>query len=94
MPWAECRHDDRRPSCALGKLTERIRAFAAPRQPTIAVQDFTLDVARGEFLVIVGPSGCGKTTVLNMLAGLERADERHRHHRRTSDRRRPVPSAA
>ena len=38
---------------------------------TIAVQDFTLDVAQGEFLVIVGPSGCGKTTVLNMLAGLE-----------------------
>ena len=38
---------------------------------TIAVQDFTLDVARGEFLVIVGPSGCGKTTVLNLLAGLE-----------------------
>jgi NitT/TauT family transport system ATP-binding protein len=38
---------------------------------TVAVQDFTLDVAQGEFLVIVGPSGCGKTTVLNMLAGLE-----------------------
>jgi NitT/TauT family transport system ATP-binding protein len=39
--------------------------------PTIAVQDFTLDVAQGEFLVIVGPSGCGKTTVLNLLAGLD-----------------------
>ena len=38
---------------------------------TIAVQDFTLDVAQGEFLVVVGPSGCGKTTVLNLLAGLE-----------------------
>ena len=40
---------------------------------TVAVQDFTLDVAPGEFVVIVGPSGCGKTTVLNLLAGLERA---------------------
>ena len=39
--------------------------------PTIAVQDFTLDIGQGEFLVIVGPSGCGKTTVLNVLAGLE-----------------------
>jgi NitT/TauT family transport system ATP-binding protein len=39
--------------------------------PTVAVDDFTLDIASGEFLVIVGPSGCGKTTVLNMLAGLE-----------------------
>jgi NitT/TauT family transport system ATP-binding protein len=39
--------------------------------PTVAVTDFTLDIAQGEFLVIVGPSGCGKTTVLNVLAGLE-----------------------
>ena len=38
---------------------------------TVAVQGFTLDVAQGEFLVIVGPSGCGKTTVLNLLAGLD-----------------------
>lgn len=38
--------------------------------PTVAIDDFSLDVHRGEFLVIVGPSGCGKTTVLNMLAGL------------------------
>ena len=38
---------------------------------TVAVEDFTLDVAQGEFLVIVGPSGCGKTTILNLLAGLE-----------------------
>jgi NitT/TauT family transport system ATP-binding protein len=39
--------------------------------PTVAVADFTLDIAQGEFVVIVGPSGCGKTTVLNVLAGLE-----------------------
>src|SRR4029077_6812363 len=31
--------------------------------PTVAVTDFTLDIAQGEFLVIVGPSGCGKTTI-------------------------------
>jgi NitT/TauT family transport system ATP-binding protein len=37
----------------------------------VAVDEFTLDVAQGEFLVIVGPSGCGKTTVLNVLAGLD-----------------------
>jgi NitT/TauT family transport system ATP-binding protein len=30
-----------------------------------------LDIAQGEFVVIVGPSGCGKTTILNMLAGLQ-----------------------
>ncbi len=55
---------------------------------TVAVDDFTLDVAQGEFLVIVGPSGCGKTTVLNMLAGLERADAAARvAHRRPRDHR-------
>jgi NitT/TauT family transport system ATP-binding protein len=42
---------------------------------TVAVEDFTLDIAQGEFLVIVGPSGCGKTTVLNLLAGLDRPTE-------------------
>ena len=36
-----------------------------------AVSDFTLDVAAGEFLVLVGPSGCGKSTTLRMVAGLE-----------------------
>ncbi|HZE20578.1 MAG TPA: ABC transporter ATP-binding protein, partial [Desulfobaccales bacterium] len=38
---------------------------------TVAVQDFTLTVADGEFLVLVGPSGCGKSTVLRCVAGLE-----------------------
>ncbi len=37
----------------------------------LAVQDLTLDVEDGEFLVLVGPSGCGKTTALRMVAGLE-----------------------
>ena len=36
-----------------------------------AVEDFSLTVADGEFLVLVGPSGCGKSTTLRMVAGLE-----------------------
>ncbi|MCC6929581.1 MAG: sn-glycerol-3-phosphate ABC transporter ATP-binding protein UgpC [Gemmatimonadaceae bacterium] len=36
-----------------------------------AVDGVSLDVADGEFAVLVGPSGCGKTTVLRMIAGLE-----------------------
>ena len=36
-----------------------------------AVTDFNLDVADGEFIVLVGPSGCGKSTTLRMIAGLE-----------------------
>src|SRR5687767_6618930 len=38
---------------------------------TAAVRDFSLDIADGEFIVLVGPSGCGKSTALRMLAGLE-----------------------
>ncbi|WP_420596730.1 ABC transporter ATP-binding protein [Deinococcus sp.] len=37
----------------------------------IAVADFTLNIADGEFMVFVGPSGCGKSTTLRMIAGLE-----------------------
>ena len=36
-----------------------------------AVQQLSLEVADGEFLVLVGPSGCGKSTALRMIAGLE-----------------------
>jgi NitT/TauT family transport system ATP-binding protein len=38
----------------------------------IALQDFDLDVAPGEFVALVGPSGCGKSTFLHMLGGFER----------------------
>ena len=40
-----------------------------------AVDDVSLDVAAGEFVVLVGPSGCGKSTILRMIAGLEDASE-------------------
>jgi multiple sugar transport system ATP-binding protein len=38
---------------------------------TIAVDRVSLDVAAGEFMVLLGPSGCGKSTLLRMIAGLE-----------------------
>lgn len=37
----------------------------------IAVEDFNIDIADKEFIVLVGPSGCGKSTTLRMVAGLE-----------------------
>ena len=37
---------------------------------TVAVDDFTLDVKKGELISVVGPSGCGKTTILRSIAGL------------------------
>src|ERR671911_2907107 len=36
-----------------------------------AVNDVSIDVADGEFLILVGPSGCGKSTLLRMIVGLE-----------------------
>jgi multiple sugar transport system ATP-binding protein len=41
------------------------------RDGTVAVHDLSLQIADGEFTVLVGPSGCGKTTLLRMIAGLE-----------------------
>jgi multiple sugar transport system ATP-binding protein len=54
------------PAIELENLT---RVFASG---VTAVDRLTLDVADGEFVVLVGPSGCGKTTALRMIAGLER----------------------
>lgn len=42
-----------------------------PKAATPAVAGIDLDIADGEFMVLVGPSGCGKSTTLRMLAGLE-----------------------
>jgi multiple sugar transport system ATP-binding protein len=41
----------------------------------VAVDNLSLDVLDGEFLVLLGPSGCGKSTALRMVAGLERVTE-------------------
>src|ERR671936_879013 len=42
---------------------------------TLAVDDLSLEIEDGEFVVLVGPSGCGKTTALRMVAGLEAIGE-------------------
>ena len=53
-------------------LEQLSKVFKGPRGETIpAVNNASLTVAQGEFLVFVGPSGCGKSTTLRMIAGLE-----------------------
>ena len=39
------------------------------------IESVSLDLSPGQFTAVVGPSGCGKTTLVNLLAGFERADE-------------------
>ena len=41
----------------------------------VGVNDFSLEIADKEFLVLLGPSGCGKTTTMRMIAGLEHVTE-------------------
>ena len=55
------------------RLEHVIKRFGHPEKGVVAVNDLNLNIADGEFLVLLGPSGCGKTTTLRMVAGLEQA---------------------
>ncbi|MGH3516475.1 MAG: ABC transporter ATP-binding protein [Haloechinothrix sp.] len=57
---------------AIVTFEKTTRAYPGAERP--AVDALHLDIADGEFLVLVGPSGCGKSTSLRMLAGLEDVD--------------------
>lgn len=50
------------------------RRFVKGAHEVVPLADVDLDIARGEFLVLLGPSGSGKTTLLNLLAGIDRPD--------------------
>jgi sn-glycerol 3-phosphate transport system ATP-binding protein len=51
-----------------------IRNITKAYGKTTIMQGVNLDIAKGEFVVILGPSGCGKSTLLRMIAGLEAID--------------------
>jgi multiple sugar transport system ATP-binding protein len=56
------------------QIKDLVKTYLDDRgNPTFtAVKNINLDIADGEFMVLVGPSGCGKSTTLRMIAGLER----------------------
>jgi len=50
------------------------KQYASPQgAPAVALAPVTLEIASGEFVCLVGPSGCGKTTLINLMAGFEKA---------------------
>jgi len=60
---------------AMATVTYQKASRVYPGTDRPAVDKLDLEIADGEFLVLVGPSGCGKSTSLRMLAGLEEVDE-------------------
>ncbi|MFB6074816.1 MAG: ABC transporter ATP-binding protein [Haloarculaceae archaeon] len=53
------------------ELDSLTKIFEDDEGEIVAVDDVSLDITDGEFIVVVGPSGCGKSTTLRMVAGLE-----------------------
>src|ERR1700761_5490814 len=53
------------------QLRKVSKAFDLTRERLLVLDDFSLDIAPGEFVCIVGASGCGKSTLLRLVAGLE-----------------------
>ncbi len=48
------------------------KTFGNGRNVFVALEDISLEIARGEFITLIGHSGCGKSTLLNMIGGLDR----------------------
>lgn len=53
------------------KICNLKKAYHTKRDETLAVDNFSFSLRKGEFVAIVGPSGCGKSTILSILSGLE-----------------------
>ncbi len=52
-----------------------VRKYRKGGEDLVVLHGLDLDIAKGEFLALMGPSGSGKSTILNLLGGLDRADE-------------------
>src|SRR5690606_6794752 len=73
LPTSNRRRTDLRRSEGMTAVAEIVLDKVTKEYPdgARAVSDVDLEIADGEFIILVGPSGCGKSTTLNMIAGLE-----------------------
>lgn len=55
------------------KITDVNKTFISRHKTVQTLENINLEINAGEFISIVGSSGCGKTTLLNIIAGLEKA---------------------
>lgn len=60
-----------RPNLCIHHLS---KSFQSKNGRVSVLEDINLEIKQGEFVCLVGPSGCGKTTLMNIVAGLEKAD--------------------
>jgi nitrate ABC transporter ATP-binding subunit len=51
-------------------LSDLTKTYPTPKGPAVIVENFNLNIKKGEFVTLIGHSGCGKSTVLSMVAGL------------------------
>lgn len=52
------------------EISQLHKTFPTPKGPLTVVENFNLNIRKGEFIALIGHSGCGKSTVLSMIAGL------------------------
>lgn len=59
------------------KITELEKFYRTDEIETLALNNVSLDIKKGEFVCIMGPSGCGKSTLLNIIGILDKPDKGH-----------------
>jgi len=75
VPATPPHKESHKPAHGFVSISKLGKTYPTPRGAAVIVQDFNLQINRGDFVSIIGHSGCGKSTVLSMVAGLSSITE-------------------